>query len=64
MSQAILMRAAVHEIAGMSYIRDDDEHILIIKKGISYFRIFYRRSLEIFQLLINQYYVFFIEDKN
>ena len=29
------MRIPIHEIAGMSYIRDDDEHILAIKKGIS-----------------------------
>ena len=28
------MRVPIHEIAGMSYIRDDDEHILVIKKGI------------------------------
>ena len=32
--KVVLMRVPIHEIAGMSYIRDEDEHILVIKKGI------------------------------
>eukprot|EP00800_Vazella_pourtalesii_P017714 TRINITY_DN5516_c1_g1_i1.p1 TRINITY_DN5516_c1_g1~~TRINITY_DN5516_c1_g1_i1.p1 ORF type:complete len:342 (-),score=86.79 TRINITY_DN5516_c1_g1_i1:177-1202(-) len=29
----VITRIPIHEIAGMSYIRDDDEHILVIKRG-------------------------------
>ncbi|KAI6660479.1 hypothetical protein LOD99_14064 [Oopsacas minuta] len=32
---AVIMRIPIHEIAGMSYIKDDDEHLLVIKRGDS-----------------------------